>query len=121
MRLQIAIGHLPKGKLMQAKAIIKQGKMKLFTGLVLATGSVGPAAAETFSKVSQFDVIRNYASHEDAENIILNGEILSTGLERGIHSFAVAFESHLFNCVAPWDSYAHCRSETENPIYEVRK
>ena len=106
---------------MQVKAIIKQGKLKICGALICVTGLVGPAAAETFSKISQFDVVRNYASHEDAENIILNGEILSTGLERGIHSFAVAFESHLFNCVAPWDSYAHCRSETENPIYEVRK
>ena len=83
--------------------------------------SIAPASADTYSTVSQFDIARNYATHEAAENIILNGKILGTGVERGTHSFSVAFESHIYNCVTPWESYSHCRSETMIPIFEVRK
>ena len=82
---------------------------------------MGPAAAESYSTVSQFDVVRNYATHEDAENIIFSGTIVSSGVERGTHSFAVIYNEHVFNCVTPWDSFSHCRSETTDSLFKVRK
>ena len=87
---------------------------------MLAVLSVGAAMAESYSTVSQYDVIRNHATHEAAENIILTGRIISTHVERGIHTFAVAFEDHLFNCVTPWDSFSHCRSESSEPLFDIR-
>jgi len=95
--------------------------MTRILGAVLIVSTIGPAAAETYSTVSQFDIVRNYATHEAAENIILNGEVLSAGVERGTHSFAIAFENHIYNCVTPWESFSHCRSETSTPIFDIRK
>ncbi|NNE81476.1 MAG: hypothetical protein HKN18_14510 [Silicimonas sp.] len=94
--------------------------MKIVTSTILAVSLIGPAAAETYSTINQFNLVRNHATHEAAENIILEGKIISASVERGTHSFAVAFEDHLFNCVTPWDSYSHCRSETSEPLFKVK-
>lgn len=80
-----------------------------------------PALAETYSTTDQFGMVRNHATHEDADKIILTGKILSTSVERGNHSFAVDFEGYLFVCIAPWDSNTHCRSETSKALYPERQ
>lgn len=95
--------------------------MKVISCALLAALQVMPAAAETYSETDQFGMVRNHATHEDAENIILNGRIISSSVERGNHSFAVGFEDMLFVCVAPWDSNPHCRSQTTTAIYVIRK
>jgi hypothetical protein len=91
--------------------------------LVVAVFAVqtGPATAETYSTKDQFGMVRNHATPEEAEQIILNGEILSSSVERGNHSFAVAFDNHIFICVAPWDSKSHCRSETSEALFPLRE
>lgn len=82
---------------------------------------VAAAKAETYSRNPQADVVRNHATHEDAEAIIMSGEMLSASVERGIHSFAVISDGRLFNCVLPWDSFAHCRSQTVEPIFPLKQ
>ena len=95
--------------------------MKMVTGVFLVAMHSSPATAETYSTTDQFGMVRNHATHEDAENIILMGRIISSSVERGNHSFAVAFDDRLFVCVAPWDSNAHCRSQTSVPLFQAKK
>ena len=95
--------------------------MRIITGAILVALQVSPAAAETYSTIGQFGTVRNHATHEDAEKIVLTGKIISSSVERGNHSFAVVFNNHLFICVAPWDSNTHCRSETSEALFAVRK
>ena len=95
--------------------------MKMVSGVLLVALYAGPASAEIYSTIGQYGMVRNHATHEDAENIVLNGRVLSSSVERGNHSFAVAFEDHLFICVAPWDSNTHCRSETMEPLFAIKE
>ena len=95
--------------------------MRIIPCVLLAALLGIPAAAETYSETDQFGMVRNHATHEDAENIILNGRIISSSVERGNHSFAVGFDDMLFVCIAPWDSHPHCRSQTSAALYVVRQ
>ena len=95
--------------------------MKMISGVLLVALHTSPATAETYSTTDQFGMVRNHATHEDAENIILTGKIISSSVERGNHSFAVAFNDRLFVCVAPWDSNAHCRSQTSVALFRAKK
>ena len=95
--------------------------MKIISGVLLVALQVGPATAETYSTKDQFGMVRNHATHEDAQNIVLNGKIISSAVERGNHSFAVGFNDNLFICFAPWDSKTHCRSQTSKALFAIRK
>lgn len=95
--------------------------MRVTLFVVLAAVQTGPANAESYSTKDQFGMVRNHATHEDAERIILTGRIMSSSVERGTHSFAIAFDNHIFVCVTPWDSKSHCRSETSEPLFPMKE
>lgn len=95
--------------------------MRMIYSVLLVALYASPATAETYSTTDQFGMVRNHATHEEAENIILTGKIISSSVERGNHSFAVAFNDRLFICIAPWDSNTHCRSETSVALFGARK
>ena len=99
----------------------RRGIMRSSLILSVFAVQIGSATAETYSTKDQFGMVRNHATHEDAEHIILNGEIMSSSAERGNHSFAVAFDNHIFICVAPWDSESHCRSQTSEALFPLRE
>ena len=116
---KIATSDLWRAKLVSHQK--RQSIMKMISGALLVALQLSPATAETYSTIDQFGMVRNHATHEDAENIVLTGKIISSSVERGNHSFAVAFNKHLFICVAPWDSNTHCRSQTSEALFAVRK